>query len=192
MIFKNSYPTALLLWGACTFQLVIVLGMIVYALVPLINGKSIVLPIQATDPRDLMRGNYVALQYSFSTISSKDIPNDLDSKKEYKYGDILWLTVKREGEVFKPSGIYTHKPDSGIYVKVIVNNSYLLQDSTGNKTLFLDLKAGIEEYYTTQVRAKLLETQIQKGDSFQALAFVKVAPSGNARLEKIEIRKIKK
>jgi uncharacterized membrane-anchored protein len=163
--------------------------MVGMALLPLINGVPVTLPIDTRDPRDLMRGNYAALRYTFSRVKTDTLSNDLNPQKKYNYGDALWVKLARKGEFYWPQGIYENKPEASIVLKAYVESAYLVTDSAQKPTLELTLRAGIEEYYTTQLNAQLLESQLLATDSLQAVAFVKVAPNGAARLEKIEVRK---
>ena len=46
-----------LLFGAVAFQLLILVGMIVWQALPIWTGDKILLRVQPIDPRDLMRGD---------------------------------------------------------------------------------------------------------------------------------------
>jgi uncharacterized membrane-anchored protein len=185
---------SLYLLAATSVGQLLIIGFIIgMAMYPLINGVSVTLPIQNSYLSDLkMRGKYAALSYSFSRLRADTLPNDLDPKKRYNYGDRLWIKLVRKGDFFYPQGIYKKKPEGGVILKAYVESAYSFRDSAQRQKLELELRAGIEEYYITQFNAQLLEKQLEAKDSLQAVAFVKIAPNGAARIEKIEIRKIVK
>ena len=60
-----------ILLGAVLFQLVIIAGMIGKSLYPLVTGTEVRLKTEPRDPRDLLRGDYVVLNYQFSNIRLK-------------------------------------------------------------------------------------------------------------------------
>jgi uncharacterized membrane-anchored protein len=186
---RNLYLLAAISLG----QLLIIGFMIGIAMYPLVNGVSVTLPIQNPYVGDLkMRGKYAALSYPFSRLRADTLPNDLDLKKRYNYGDRLWIKLVRKGDFFYPQGIYEQKPERDTVLRAYVESAYSFTDSAQKQTLELELRAGIEEYYIAQSNAQLLEKQFEAKDSLQAVAFVKIAPNGAARIQKIEVRKAAK
>ena len=53
---------------AIIFQILLIIAMLAYALMPLYLGKEIKVRVNLYDPRDLFRGNYVSLSYDFSNL----------------------------------------------------------------------------------------------------------------------------
>lgn len=58
----------LVLGAAVAFQLLVLAGMILLKTSVLITGDTVLLRVQPVDPRDLFRGEYVILGYSFSVV----------------------------------------------------------------------------------------------------------------------------
>ena len=69
----------------------ILTGMIVGAYLPIYRGDKYLLPVKPRDPRDFFRGNYVDLQYEFSTLPATGIKVKLHPEREYRFGDRLFL-----------------------------------------------------------------------------------------------------
>jgi len=55
---------------AIIFQILLIIAMLAYALMPLYLGKEVKVRVNLYDPRDLFRGNYVSLSYDFSDFSN--------------------------------------------------------------------------------------------------------------------------
>ena len=55
---------------AIIFQILLIIAMLAYALMPLYLGKEVKVRVNLYDPRDLFRGNYVSLSYDFFQICS--------------------------------------------------------------------------------------------------------------------------
>ena len=53
---------------AIIFQILLIIAMLAYALMPLYLGKEVKVRVNLYDPRDLFRGNYVSLSYDFSNL----------------------------------------------------------------------------------------------------------------------------
>lgn len=71
---------------AIIFQILLIIAMLAYALMPLYLGKEIKVRVKLYDPRDLFRGNYVSLSYDFS-----DFSNLQQSKFDEKTGVEIYI-----------------------------------------------------------------------------------------------------
>ena len=63
------------LFAGVGLQLVVLIGMIVFKAMPLWTGEPILLRVVPVDPRDMFRGDYVAISYDFSRIPPRESPN---------------------------------------------------------------------------------------------------------------------
>ncbi|MCB0264480.1 MAG: GDYXXLXY domain-containing protein, partial [Calditrichaeota bacterium] len=70
---KNKY----ILIALVVFQLAIVGGMLLMAMLPLLTGQPVQLEVTLRDPRDLFRGNYVYLFYDINRLPLDSLENDL-------------------------------------------------------------------------------------------------------------------
>lgn len=181
-------PRKMILWGLSLFQLLIIAGMLVKALYPLMVGQEVMLKIVAQDPRDIFRGNYVALNYDFSSLDLDSIPHNLPDSSEWYFGDQLYVELKEGENYYQTAGLWTEPPVSGnIYLKAIVQYRF----SPRHSYRFINLGCGIETYFTDPENAKYLEEVIRdiprEGQPNQPLYRVAVAvsESGDARIKRL-------
>jgi len=170
------------LWHLIAFQSLILSGMFLKAYYPLWVGKEVVLRVVPRDPRDLFRGNYVALSYSFSTLNLDSIPNDLETGKTYHFGDALYLELIQKGKFYEPAALYQERPENKLCLRVMPSYAY-----THQKGGYISLQGGIESYFTNPKQATKLEelTSWQNRDSVTIGVAVKIAPNGTARISEI-------
>lgn len=162
---------------------IILTGMVVTAYLPIFTGRSYLLPVKVRDPRDFFRGNYVSLQYDFSSVRLDAIRHNLMPGKEYRFGDLLYLTLRDMGGVLTLTGLYAgHKPDSAIVLKVQPERSFRLEDKGARLT------TGLESFFAPKADALAWEDALREGRVF---ARVSIDHSGNARLQKLQLGKAK-
>ena len=82
---------------AIFFQILLIIAMLAYALMPLYLGKEVKVRVKLYDPRDLFRGNYVSLSYDFS-----DFSNLQQSKFDEKTGVEIYLSLIHISEPTRP------------------------------------------------------------------------------------------
>jgi len=176
------------------FQIGIVTGMVLLSMRPLWDGREIRLVVQGRDPRDLFRGDYVALNYEFSLLNLDSIPNDLDPDVRYHFGDELYLEMKQRGRFHRPVGLWRKPHEKNLFIKVIVqyhilptDNAVIMAQKPKHGRGLIALKGGIEEYYTNPEAAKRLDSLVNRArvDSVQAVAYVMVSEDGEARIKKV-------
>lgn len=171
------------LWHLIAFQSLILAGMFLKAYYPLWVGEEVVLRVVPRDPRDFFRGNYVDLQYSFSSLVLDSIPNDLETGKTYNFGDALYLELQPKGKFYEPKALYQKRPENKLCLRVMPSYSYTHNGSYG----YINLQGGIESYFTNPRQAKKLEelTSWQNRDSVTVSVAVRIAPNGTARIREI-------
>ncbi len=167
------------------FQCLILAGMFVKAYYPLWVGKEVVLRVVPRDPRDFFRGNYVALQYSFSLLVLDSLPNDLEAGKTYNFGDALYLELRSKGKFYEPAALYQKRPENKLCLRVTPSYAYTHNGNDGYH--YINLQGGIESYFTNSQQAQKLEarTSWQNRDSITVSVAVKIAPDGTARISKV-------
>jgi len=174
-----------IIYLAILFQILVLAGMFVKALHPLLTGDEIQLKIETKDPRDFFSGDYVILNYDFNNIDLNKVSNDLDSLKEYSYGDVLYLELEKKDEFFEVVGLWQDQKDNGhIFMRAIVENEY---------SHMIYLKCGIEKYFTESQNAQMLEdlTSWANRDAFEVSVSVMVSDAGVARIKKINYQERK-
>ena len=182
-----------ILFGLVLGQLLIIGGMIGLGLRPLLTGQPVELRVEARDPRDIFRGDYVVLNYAFNTLSLDSLPHTLDRSKTYRYGDNLWVALEKKDGFYEPAKVYSFRPvgESRPVLKATVQYPVRLDNPDGGDWLYLT--AGIESFYTDPQEAKALERQLQFfPDSVASrplvTATVMVAPDGEARIKEVRVR----
>lgn len=172
------------LWHLIAFQVLILTGMFAKAYYPLWVGQEAVLQVVPRDPRDMFRGNYADLNYTFSTLRLDSLPNDLQKGKTYRFGDALYLELKKQGDFHVPVGLYEKCPPERLCLRVMPAYDYTHNDDYG----YLYLKGGIESYFTNREQAQKLEqmTLQQNSDSVTISVAIKIASDGTARIKEIK------
>jgi uncharacterized membrane-anchored protein len=175
---KNKKLLILLLAG---IPWLVLIGMIVNAYLPIFTGRSYLLPVEARDPRDFFRGNYVALSYEFSRIELDKIVHDLMPEKEYRFGDSLYLQFRADrGGALTLTKLSTERMKSpAVFLKATPQHSFRPADK------IVELTAGLESFFAPPADALAWEDALRQGRVF---ARVSIDHSGNARLTGLELR----
>ncbi|QCD52617.1 GDYXXLXY domain-containing protein [Campylobacter sp. RM16192] len=149
---------------AIIFQILSLIAMLTYAYAPIYFGKEIKVDVTLYDPRDLLRGNYVSLNYDFSALPIKYADLQKPGTKIYlALKDINGTYVKDEYSFVKPK-----------------NQIFLTGRIYGNRAKF-----GIEAFFMPIDKALQIERDIrQKG----AWAILSVMDNGSARIKEIVLK----
>ena len=137
---------------AIGIQLVILFAIIIFKSSVLIGGTEVLLKIEPVDPRDILRGDYVVFQYS--NLSEIDL--NLFNYPSPKENDKIYVLLAKAGKYWKAVSIHQQKPNSGLFVKGVIDNlhpngvsitygmeEYFIPENTGinfnfNKSWFKD------------------------------------------------------
>ena len=167
---------------AIIFQILLIIAMLAYALMPLYLGKEIKVRVKLYDPRDLFRGNYVSLSYDFS-----DFSNLQQSKFDEKTGveiDIYDRNFSKNDEIYailKQDANATYAFDKFSFTKP--KGALFL---AGKFDGYSFVKYGIEEFYMPTTKAKQTEREMMDQD-VDAVAVLMVMDDGRARLKDLII-----
>ncbi len=98
-------------------------------------GKTVLLKCHTYDPRDMLKGDYVAITY--------DVGSKVHLEK-FKAGETAYLTLKKQSQYWEPVAASTNMPKSlnkgEAAMKVIVNGT------SGDR----QITTGIEKYYVPE------------------------------------------
>jgi len=177
-----------LLFLIITLQVLILLGVFVKAFYPLWIGEQVNFKVLPRDPRDIFRGNYVDLTYSFSTLNLISLPNDVKKEGKYRYGDKFYVEIAKQGDFYEPAGVWENPPENKKFMEVIFQDMYSYDSLSNN----MNVKAGIESYFTEKENAEKLERINIANDSSLVVVNVMLAPNGKARIKGVELRKIER
>ncbi|PIU67163.1 MAG: hypothetical protein COS85_01790 [Armatimonadetes bacterium CG07_land_8_20_14_0_80_59_28] len=127
-------------------QLLVLFSLIGYKQWTLATGERVLLKTVPVDPRDLFRGEYVALRYEISSVESWWAHG-----KSFQAGDTLYVTLRREGRFWGIGAVADQPPPAGaLFLKGTVRR---VRDSG------IDVDYGIESYFVPEGRGKELESK---------------------------------
>lgn len=151
-----------------TSWLIICLFYIIFCQIPFWFGKVVYLKTTPVDPRDLLRGNYVNLNFEISRIE------DYSLNHYFKKGYIILKTD--ENNIASYESFSAEKPKEGLFIKgeILNRNHY-----TGK----YEAKYGIESYFLSPDKARKMENELSQG----GVAKVKIDKQGNAKI--VELKK---
>ena len=167
---------------AIIFQILLIIAMLAYALMPLYLGKEIKVRVNLYDPRDLFRGNYVSLSYDFS-----DFSNLQQSKFDEKTGVEIYIydrNISKNDEIYailKQDANATYAFDKFSFTKP--KDALFL---AGKFDGYSFVKYGIEEFYMPTKKAKQTEREMMDQD-VDTVAVLMVMDDGRARLKDLII-----
>lgn len=171
--------------GAIIIQLVAIFSIILFKLLILGSGTEVILHVSPVDPRDYLRGDYVAFRYDISSISGY----------QFDYfpilnGDVVYVPLVKSGQYWSfsgmPESVTKNKPKKGkVYIKGTVVSGENIGENNYIKSWdrpAIGIAYGIEQYFIP----------VGSGTNFSfwnhdVSAAVQVGDSGEAVLKKIYV-----
>ncbi|MBL1141895.1 MAG: GDYXXLXY domain-containing protein [Proteobacteria bacterium] len=157
--------------AAVIFQLLALAGMIAQREYILHTGKEVYLRTAPIDPRDIFRGDYVRLDYTFLTVPierTRNLPVSISKK-----GQRVYVVLKESA-----NGVYTfdyltgEKPSAGIFIAGRTN-----QRRYQSVNEVIRVKYGIEKFFLEQDSGLKLEKERGGRNDYQRPMEIKVAVS---------------
>ena len=154
--------------AAIAFQLVVLVGMVVNAALPLWTGTEIRVRTVPVDPRSMFRGNYAWLAYEFGTL-----PEDaLAGEEDLRVGEVVYVRLERgEDGASEFAGGSLDPPTEGVFLRgrlATVISPYRV-------------RFGIEAFFAPKERALELEKDLRNGGT----ALLMISESGRAALKDV-------
>ncbi len=153
------------------------LAHMVYGRVTLLKtGREIIAEVIPVDPRDLFRGDYVILGYSFTAQPDLDLP--LGSKT----GDVVYATLHRqEGNKWLTTGVATTYPAQTAADDIVLKGRVAYAYPSPKPGILQGrLRFGIESYFVPEGTGLDLEKQVREHKIEAVLA---VGPDGEAGIK---------
>jgi uncharacterized membrane-anchored protein len=117
-------------------------------------GEPVLLKTRPVDPRDILRGDYVVLDYDISHISEDLLPEDFKND-EYNYEGpqrVFFVTLKRASDgVGSIESVSASRPSDKLYLKVRINHRWT--------SYYADY--GLEAYFVPEGAGGELEDRIR-------------------------------
>lgn len=126
---------------------IVILSIIAVKWFTIFFGQEILLKIEPVDPRDLFRGDYVALRYEISRINLNEIPNDSD----FFIGDTIYASLSKKEKFWTI--------DSVSHSKLVLDENQVCMKGKVERT-FNDqviISWGIESYFVPEGKGRQIE-----------------------------------
>jgi uncharacterized membrane-anchored protein len=174
MAWMKNHERPILVAGA-SFQVIFLVAMIGLRATPLLTGETILVRVVPVDPRDLFRGDYVALSYEFSRVPAtiEGLPGSYSPHEQRWSGRTVYVTLEPEpdGKHWRAAKFSVHEPSSGKYLRGRIVGPGRLE-------------FGIESYFIQEGRGREYEQALR---SRRLSAEIAVAAHGQAALRGLRI-----
>lgn len=140
------------------------------------NGRTVHLRTAPIDPRDIFRGDYVALQYDISTIPVSKLRGGLADEENRKKGMKVYTFLKEGANgIAEVDFVTDRKPDHGLFIKGRLEENW----RTSLTKQALSVKYGIEAYYVQQGKGKEMEKKRGSRSGVQIPLEMEIALGGS-------------
>ncbi len=187
----------LLIALAVVFQIGVVATMVVSREWLLATGKPTLFQTAPIDPRDIFRGDYVHLDYLFSSVPLHQMDETI-RKEGLRKGQKVYLELQTDASGVSQGGSLHVTPPQGPYLRGYVISHWPYrdfgkQDEAQRRQALADswpvqVKYGIEQYYLQQGSGREMETMRGRRNDFQVplLIHAAVSDSGEAAIVSYE------
>jgi uncharacterized membrane-anchored protein len=149
--------------GVVAAMVAVPLGAIAWNELKLASGEKVRLQVQPVDPVDFFRGEYVALNYQISRISTQGVDP----------GDTVYVPLRQEGDVWTGDRLTTERPHGDV--------TFIRGQARG-----FGIEFGIETFFVEEGAAPRYEQAMVGGRLY---ADIVLDDDGKARLEDLVIRR---
>jgi len=136
--------------GSVGLQFAVLLGMILFYQSIVAGGTEVVLQTIPVDPRDILRGKYVALRYEISTLRPELLGGGAQA---LRVGDTVYVLLEERGAAWEAVAARRDRPASGVF----------LRGTVGGVAGVVSVRYGIESYFVDPDRARELERAARGG-----------------------------
>jgi len=143
------------------------IALIIYPMVTVQLGETILLETIPYDPTDLFRGDYVELRYQVSELDESYLHESIEITEENMYENhVYYAVLKPEGKIHTVDYLIDNKPDKGLYLKC---NAYFYQpygvkmDTSEELPLTIDVDYNINRFYLKEGTGLELEEASREG-----------------------------
>jgi hypothetical protein len=151
------------------------------------GGQEIVLPMAAVDPRSLLQGHYVQLNFTDRLEPTEVCPES---------GDWEWVALRREGDIYVAAGGALSREEAQRIGSLPVKGTFTCSPPTpasdGVEAMpgWLTLDLGVDRFHINQTDAMRIERVLREQRADQetrAFAILSVGRDGRARLRALMI-----
>jgi hypothetical protein len=151
------------------------------------SGEEIQLPMAAVDPRSLLQGHYVHLNFT-----DRLEPNEVCPAS----GDWDWVALRRQGDIYVAAGGAISRDEAQRVGPLPVKGTFTCSPPTpaseGVEPMpgWLTLDLGVDRFHINQADAMRIERVLREqraGEEVRAFAILSVGRDGRARLRALMI-----
>jgi len=178
-----------LLYAAVAVQIIAVASIALSKEWLLASGYPLVLQTAPVDPRDLFKGDYVQLDYAFSSIPLSQLAEDIVQNGLRKGQKVYLQLGETRQRVTQTGKVFSSPPAAGRYLMGYVQahwpyknfNSADQPETTGQRSVSHPLLVhyGIEQYFVEQGQGLEMEQIRGSRNSFQVPMLIQAALSGS-------------
>lgn len=156
--------------------LLILFSMTATPLLTILFGQEIVIKTQPVDPRDVFRGDYVALGYEINEIPLDRVPPAFKDEAQWQalHSAPLYVILKKDGEFHVVDRVLFEKPKDGVYLKAYFQDPVWPQGAAyqGDMNIVgIRVTYNLDQYFLPENTGTSLESLSRRG---QLSAWVKV------------------
>ena len=165
---------------AVAFQVAAVAAIAVHKELVLHSGQELMVQTAPVDPRDIFRGDYVRLNYLFSSLPLARIDASL-TRSGVRKGQAVYLGMQVDGQGVARAGKVYAEPPAGVFLLGRATDDWPFRGFQGSSRPFpespapLQLRYGIEQYYLQQGRGHELERLRGGRSDFQRPMLIRLA-----------------
>ncbi|AEG60381.1 GDYXXLXY domain-containing protein [Desulforamulus ruminis] len=143
---------------ASLIPILILLGLCIKPLATLWLGQEILLQTAPYDPRDLLRGDHVVLNYQISDIPVSRFPAEFQ-KDSFQNKD-LYVVLKKTGNHYDVDSIQIKEPETGYYLKGKIQ--YITKNQEGQDVAHVDYS--LDKFFVPENTGTELEEKSRQGE----------------------------
>jgi uncharacterized membrane-anchored protein len=159
----------------------IIIGYVIESRVSILeSGSEVLLKTAPVDPRDLLRGDYVTLNYDISRVSASTVVGGMPAEAGEK---TLWVRLQKQGDGFwgvaeSSFGALQPKPDT-VLLESLPFSYYPVEPDQS-----FQVDYGIERFYVPEGKGHDLETARTDG---RVTVAARVSAGGEAQIRTLMI-----
>lgn len=154
-------------------QVLALVGMQIHAAMPLYFGQEIRVATVPVDPRSLLRGNYVVLNYPFSRIPD----HRFTDAASLRNGEVVYVRLAPDTEgCYMFTGVTLEPPTSGTFLRGRIQ---------WRRGSVVQIRYGIEAFFLPESEAKAAEKAMASG----GIAVLMVDGGGRAAVKSVETKR---
>ena len=144
------------------------------------SGTEVKLQTRAVDPRDLLRGDYVVLNYDISQIEAPALRDTPSAEK----GSVVYIKLARQADGFHTFASVHREPvavaDGEVLILGRIRNG--LTCGPQSKSYCLQINYGLESFFVPQGEGREIEKARNQG---KVAVIASVAPGGRAAIKRL-------